>query len=71
MNAATHPVQAPVTGKGIPTKRTNPQNSNVSTSFPFRRVRANSQEKKRSHNFHCRSHDDTGSKKKRIIKAMT
>ncbi len=41
--AAAAPVQAPVTGNGIPTKITNPRNSQVSIILPFRRVLKNNQ----------------------------
>ena len=43
--AATQPVQAPVTGSGIPTKNINPSNFNLSTIFPFLADLSNSHEK--------------------------
>ena len=39
--AATVPVHAPVTGRGIATKRTNPQNLQRSTTFERLPVRLN------------------------------
>jgi hypothetical protein len=44
--AATVPVQAPVTGRGIATKRTSPQKPHFSTSPDFFSTRLNQREKK-------------------------
>ena len=47
-NAATQPVQAPVIGRGIATKRITPIASNLSISLLFLLVLSNNQPKKRS-----------------------
>lgn len=59
--AATQPVQAPVTGNGIPTNNTKPQNSNLSINIPFFLVRVNSHKKKLSINFQFLKKLDIGS----------
>jgi len=65
-NAAAAPVQAPVTGNGIPTKITKPRNSQVSIIFPFRRVLANNQLKNLSPRDQRIKKLDIGPKRKRI-----
>jgi hypothetical protein len=60
--AATHPVHAPVTGKGKQTNKIRPKASNLSISFALFRVRAKSQSKKLAHNLNLRNLLETGSR---------
>jgi hypothetical protein len=63
--AATLPVQAPVTGKGIMTNRTNPKASYFSTKRERLRVRENHQEKNLSNGLNLLKNLETGPKNKR------
>ena len=59
--AATHPVQAPVTGKGMATNKASPMDSYRCTISAFFSVRANSHSKKRRHNLNLLKYLETGS----------
>jgi hypothetical protein len=62
--AATLPVQAPVIGKGIATKRTSPRSSSLSTNRLLFRVLENSHLKNRSNMLKRLKNLDTGPKKR-------
>ena len=59
MNAATQPVHAPVTGRGIATNNIRPNVSNLSINLPLLRVLLKSQVKKRFQIVYCISQFET------------